>query len=68
MPAAAMRTGHMSRAFFTPRPSASPTRLSWIIASLQEGRLASMPMAAESISLEESRVDLDFLLANRFTS
>ena len=28
LPAAAMRTGHMSRAFFTPRPSASPTRLS----------------------------------------
>ena len=61
LPAAAMRTGHMTFAFLTPSASASFTITSMMASSFQSGRASKAGMTFSSTSLEDSLSDLDFL-------
>ena len=65
LPAAAMRTGHMRVAFFTPSRSARATSPSWTASWVQLSSPSSMGMAASSMARDTSGVHLDFLLVNR---
>ena len=68
LPAAAMRTGHISVAFLTPRDSARPMRQSWTASWVQLSRASRAGTAASSMFRETSASVLDFLLVKRETS
>ena len=64
LPAAAMRTGHMTLAFFTPSSSASPVMQERRCSSSQASRASRRGIARRSISRELASSDLDFLWTN----
>ena len=68
LPAAAIRTGHMRVAFFTPSVSARAIRVSWTASAVQSPMPCRAGMAAYSMALETSGVVLDFLLVKNSTS
>ena len=67
LPAAAIRTGHMRVAFFTPRRSARAIRVSWTASAVQSPMPSRAGMAASSMAWETSGFVLDFLLVKKST-